>query len=80
MNNVDNLILEHLKAIRAAVDRLEHEMKEVKGRLTNVESTLIGGRRDVILQEENIFRQQISIDRLAERLNRVEKRLELSDQ
>lgn len=87
MSNIDNLIIEHLKAIRATVDRLEREVKEVKGRLIkevkgrliNVESALMSNRRDVVLQDENIYRQQVSIDRITERLDRIEKRLELSD-
>ena len=79
MENVDNLILEHLKSLRAGQDRIEHEIKEVKGRLTSLESNFAGSRRDTALQQEDIYRQQATLDRLSERLDRVERRLDISD-
>ena len=79
MENVENLILEHLKSLRSGQDRVEHELKEIKGRLTSLESNFAGGRRDSALQQEDIYRQQASLDRLAERLDRVEKRLDIHD-
>ena len=57
MENVENLILEHLKSLRNGQDRIEHELKEVKGRLTSLESNFVGGRRDTVLQQEDIYRQ-----------------------
>ena len=50
MENVENLILEHLKSLRSGQDRIEHELKEVKGRLTSLESNFASGRRDTVLQ------------------------------
>lgn len=37
-DNVDNIVLEHLRALRAGQDRIETGLKEVKQRLTGVES------------------------------------------
>lgn len=45
-SNVENLILEHLRAIRASQERVEDEIKEVKHRLTGVEAGIAGLRRD----------------------------------
>ena len=43
--NVENLMLEHLRAIRASQDRIEFEVKEVKTRITHLEQTVLGGSR-----------------------------------
>lgn len=40
--NVENLVLEHLRALRAGQDRIEAALTEVKQRLTGVESALPG--------------------------------------
>jgi len=77
--NIDNLILEHLRALRAGQDRIEDELKEVKGRLSHLESTVIGSRRDAVLTQEDVYRQQTVIDQIKERLGRIEDRLELRD-
>ncbi len=77
MENVNNLILEHLKALRSGQERLENELKEMKVRLTSLESTVVDGRRDTVLQQEDIYRQQSSIDRLGDRIDRIERRLDL---
>ena len=53
-DNVENLILEHLRALREGQDRLEFGLKEVKARLTSLESAVAGGRRDTALQQEDI--------------------------
>ena len=45
MENVENLILEHLKSLRSGQDRIEHELKEVKGRLTSLESNFASGEK-----------------------------------
>lgn len=81
-SNVENLILEMLKAVRNELkdfrSRFEDEMREVKARLTSLESAVAAQRRDQLGAQEDMYRQQSVIDRLAERLDRVEKRLELT--
>ncbi len=77
MENVENLILEHLKALRAGQENIVFEVKEVKSRLTSLESITAGGRRDGALLQEEIYRQQATIDRLSERLDRIEKAINL---
>ena len=39
-NNIENLVLEHLKAIRADVQDLKADMQDVKMRLSEVEHSL----------------------------------------
>jgi len=76
---VENLILEHLKRFQASQDRIEHELKEVKSRL----ATLEVGQGSLLQHLGNlassIAQQQVSMDRTGDRIERIEKRLELID-
>lgn len=83
MDNVENIIIEHLKGLRSDVAGLGSEMhsefRDVKARLNHLEASVAGARRDSALAAEDFARQQVSIDALAERIQRIEKRLELAD-
>jgi predicted nucleic acid-binding Zn-ribbon protein len=61
--STESLILEHLRAIRASVDRLVDDMQEVKGRLG--------------ILEQQYASISTRLDRIDERVTRIEKRLEL---
>ena len=81
--NIENLILlEHLRMLRNEVAGLRTEMHEefrdVKLRLGSVESSVVSVRRDSTDQMGDVVRQQLRIDQLAERLERLERRLELA--
>jgi len=69
-DNTQNLVLEHLRYIRAAVDQHSEEFTEVKARLSSLERLVAGVFVDKADQNDRY-------DRLAKRLERVEKRLEL---
>jgi len=73
--NVENLVLEHLRAIRAGQDRIEFEVKEVKNRITHLEATVLGSRRDSVGVQEDVYRQQTTIDKMSDRIDRLEKLL-----
>ncbi|MBM4182419.1 MAG: hypothetical protein FJ209_12825 [Betaproteobacteria bacterium] len=81
--NLDNLILEHLRMLRNEVAALRTEMhdefRDVKLRLGSVESAVVAVRRDSTDQMGDALRQQMRIDQLAERLERIERRLELAN-
>jgi predicted nucleic acid-binding Zn-ribbon protein len=68
---IENLMLEHLKHFQATLDRVEHSQTDIVARLSQVESGLSYLHSD-------FNRMQQSIDRLSDRLMRVEKRLELA--
>lgn len=74
---VENLILEHLRGMRGGQDRIEHELREIKNRITSLEAGVAGIRRDAAHDNDKIVQQQIGLDQLTERLERIEKRLEL---
>ena len=83
MENVDNIVIEHLKSLRSEVATMRSDMraefKDVKARLSHLDASMAGVRRDGALSAEDFARQQISIDALVERIHRIEKRLELSN-
>ncbi|MGN6156533.1 MAG: hypothetical protein ACTHNL_00395 [Devosia sp.] len=61
----DNIVLEHLRAIRSTADRISEDMQEVKSRLG--------------ILEHQYASLSTRIDRLDERVFRIEKRLNLAD-
>lgn len=77
-DNTENLILEHLKRFHAGQDRIERELKEIKGRLSQLEIGVAGIRGDIAHLAGDQARQQISFDSLSDRVERLERRLELS--
>ena len=82
-DNIEHLILEQFRAMRNQVASLQSEMRsefaDVKYRINRMETAVAGIRRDEAGQAEDIARQQAFIDRLVERVQRIEGRLELSD-
>jgi hypothetical protein len=42
----DNLILEHLRAVRADISALRDDNKEIKSRLISLEAAIAGLKRD----------------------------------
>ena len=47
MENVENLILEHLRAMRTDIAGIREDMQEVKQRLTGLEIATGGIKRDL---------------------------------
>lgn len=76
--NVENLILEHLRHIRGRVDQIAEDMNDLKHRMSGLETTMVLVKREVASGDETDARQQVSLDKIVERIQRIEKRLELS--
>jgi archaellum component FlaC len=70
MTEVENLVLDHLRHIRGQLDRMENDIREIKGRLGRLEADL--AQIHVTLAE-----QSLRLDRLDERVTRIEKRFDL---
>lgn len=67
-----NLVLEHLRHIRAAVDEMRAQMSHFIMRMGVVE-------RNVVTLHVSDASQNAELDRVKERLDRIERRLELND-
>ncbi len=76
--NVENLILEHLKRFQASLDRMERELRDVKVRASNLESGLASIIQHLAHFSAADAAQQLAIDHISERLDRIERRLELA--
>ena len=74
-----NVTLEHLRHIRARVDKIADDVDDIKLRMSNLESSMASVRREVLQGDETDIRQQITLDKLAARVDRIEHRLELVD-
>lgn len=71
-DGTDNLVLEHLRRIRASQERTELDMSELKARASGLEQ--VTGQ---ILTLMGTLNQRM--DRFDERLGRIERRLDLAE-
>jgi uncharacterized protein (UPF0335 family) len=76
-DNVEDVIIEHLRHIRGRVDRIAEDMSDMKHRMSSLESAMVLVKREVSAGDETDVRQQVSLDRLLDRIDRIERRLEL---
>jgi hypothetical protein len=75
VTDIENLIIEHLKALRAEVTCLKVKVKENTLRLGRIELAVAGTHRGMAYTEETTAEQSLRIDRQSER---IEARLELT--
>jgi len=71
-NEPENLVLAYLRRIDEKVDRLRDDVRELKTGLNSV-------RRDLIALAEADARVELMVDRQGERLDKIERRLDLRD-
>ncbi|MGH8148192.1 MAG: hypothetical protein ACREPY_17910 [Rhodanobacteraceae bacterium] len=80
-DNTENVVIEMLKGLRNEVATLRTEMHEqfgdLKQRMLAIERGIGGMKRDTAEIYDDHARQQGSIDKLAERVERIERRLDL---
>jgi len=76
--NPDNLVLEHLKRFQAGQERIERKLEEITRRLSNLEA----GQASIIQHIGHLAasdaQQQVAADGFNQRLERIERRLELA--
>jgi len=78
-DNVENLMLEHLKRFQAGLDRIERDLREMKVRQSDTHSAVIGLRRDQANDAEISAHLQVQLDGVRDRLERLERRLDLTN-
>ena len=80
--NVENLLLEHLKALRNELrdfrNEFHSESENLKHRMSALETAMINVKREVTAGDETDARHQVQLDQIVERLRRLEMRLELT--
>ncbi len=76
-DNVENLILEHLKLLRNEVKaqgiKMDEQFESVRLRLSSIEGQMAGMHADIAIIHGRM-------DRFESRLDRIERRLELRDE
>jgi hypothetical protein len=78
-DNIDNLVLEHLRHIRGKVDKNEKEMDALKTRMTRLELAMVSVKREVSDGFEADIHQHKTNDSLLSRIERIESQLDLHD-
>lgn len=76
--HVENLILEHLRAIRSDIAAMKDNMHDVKHRLNSIESGIATLRRESSNNYGEIIDNRHMVDKLIERIERIEHRLALN--
>jgi hypothetical protein len=76
---VENLVLEHLRAIRAEQSRHGALLVEHGVRLTEIAGSVAGMRRDQALDAEASAHLAARVDRLRDEVEQIKRRLELTD-
>jgi vacuolar-type H+-ATPase subunit D/Vma8 len=74
---VENLVLEHLRHIRAVVDDTRVELKDLKGRVGIVEEGMALLHREMAGLHTEYAHVSVRLDRVDNRLERIERRLDL---
>lgn len=75
---IDNLILEHLKKIQAEQAAAKERDQDIFSRLALIESGIARIARDESANYAEIVSDRHAVDRLKERVERIERRLELT--
>lgn len=66
-DEIGNLMLEHLKRFQSGQDRIERKLDELTRRVSNLEMSVAGVRRDLAHLEENDAAMSVRMDYLNER-------------
>lgn len=76
-DSVDNLVLEHLKKIQGELSAARERDAEILSRLAQLETAIARLTRDGADQFAETISDRHSVDKLRERIERIERRLEL---
>lgn len=76
---IESLVLEHLRAIRATQGDHTERFTRLESRINSLELVVAGMRRDLSHMYGDIVEQHAHMDQLTARVERLERRLELHD-
>lgn len=77
-NNIENLLLEHMKKIQAEQSAARERDQEILSRLSHIESGLARITRDESANYAELVEDRHTVDKLRERIERIERRLEIN--
>jgi hypothetical protein len=77
MADVDNLVLEHLKKIQTEQTASRERDAEMLSRLAHIETAVARVARDGADNFAEVIADRHAVDKLKERIERIERRLEL---
>lgn len=78
LENIESLVIEHLRAIRTNVSIVKEDVKEIKNRLSNLKAGQGSIMQHIGHQSSVSAQQQFSYDRVLDCIEKLERRLELS--
>ena len=79
VDDVENLMLGHLKRFQATQEQTNHWLQELTTRQADTHAAVLSLRRDQLNDAEVMPHVQVQTDRVRERLQRIERRLDLTD-
>lgn len=74
-DNIESLTLEQLRLIRGRLDQIGDDMTDMRLRMGSIETAIFTIKRDSGSRDEVDLRQQSAIDKLAIRLDKIERQL-----
>jgi septal ring factor EnvC (AmiA/AmiB activator) len=77
--NVDNIIIELLTAIRGDLSSQRAAINELTMRISSLEGSVAGLRRDISHLHEDGAMIQVRLDNVDKRVQQIEKKLELTN-
>lgn len=77
-DNIENLILEHLKRLQAEQTAARERDQEILSRLSHIESGIARLTRDESANYSEIIENRHAVDKLKDRIERIERRLEIN--
>lgn len=77
-DNIENLVLEHLKRFQSSNERIERELREIKSRLAGLEAGQASVIQHIGHLSASIATQQVALDGMNQRIDRIEHRLEIA--
>jgi chromosome segregation ATPase len=78
-DNVENLTLEHLKRFQTTLERIDQKLGELTTRQSETHAAVLGLRRDAVNDAEIVGHLQVQLDGVRDRLERIERRLDLAN-
>ncbi|MET0961405.1 MAG: hypothetical protein ABWY05_01095 [Noviherbaspirillum sp.] len=76
--STENPVIEHIKAMRSEVAGVKADTTDIMQQMRSLDTSVIDLRRSLVHLYEDTAHQQLTMDKLLDRIHRIERRLELS--